>query len=326
MESLFKRAIFIAAIVALSAVPAQASCGSANCFLVTGTQEGVTEPGRVVLDLSYRFIPMDRVQKGSDSADVALVPRVDFENGVIVPNGHQEFRTNNELMQLDISVGVSPRLTLAMAVPFFNQRTHEHTHVPGEFSRQDGTSGFGDIRLMARYAVWISTKNLAIAGLGVKTPSGEYKLLDHDGAINEPTIQPGTGSWDPLVSVYYAYEILPHALNAFFSGSYQVATENSLDYRFGSTFLLNSGVSYRIVENVLTSLQVNLRHAPRDEFKGDDVSSTGGRFVYVTPGATVQATPQTAFYAHLQLPVYQFVNDVNIVPRYGLVVGASYAF
>ncbi len=31
---------------------AHASCGSANCFLVTGTQEGVGAPGEVVLDLS----------------------------------------------------------------------------------------------------------------------------------------------------------------------------------------------------------------------------------------------------------------------------------
>lgn len=46
----------------------EASCGSANCFLVTGTQEGIANPGQVIFDLSYRWIPMDKVQSGSHSA------------------------------------------------------------------------------------------------------------------------------------------------------------------------------------------------------------------------------------------------------------------
>lgn len=318
-----------AALVVLSvaaAGPAQASCGSANCFLVTGTQDGIASPGSVILDLSYRWIPMDQVQEGSDKADVALVPRIDFENGEIVPGRHQELRTNNELMQLDATVGVTGRLTLTLALPFFNQRAHEHAHLPGEFSREDGTSGFGDVRLVAKYALWVSTKHLVVGGLGVKAPTGEYRLLDHDGEINEPTLQPGTGSWDGLASLYYAYEVLPHRLNAFFSGSYQLTTESPLDYELGDTLIVNTGLNSRLVEEVLMSLQVNMRQSRRDEFKGEEVPSTGGRWVYVTPGVTLQASPQTAFYTHVQLPAYQYVNDVNLVPRYGLIFGVSYSF
>lgn len=329
MPSMAALRITAAALVFISAVaagPAQASCGSANCFLVTGTQEGIASPGAVILDLSYRWIPMDRVQKGSDKADVALVPRVDFENGEIVPDAHQELRTNNELMQLDATVGVTPRFTLTLAVPFMNTRTHEHAHVPGEFSRQDGTSGFGDLRLVAKYVLWVSTKHLVVGGIGVKAPTGEYKLLDHEGEINEPTLQPGTGSWDGLASLYYAYEVLPHRLNAFFSGSYQLTTENPLEYELGDTLIVNTGLSFRLVEKVLTSLQINLRQSPRDEFHGEEVPSTGGRWVYLTPGVTLQVSPQTAFYAHVQLPVYQYVNDANLVPRYGLIFGVSYSF
>jgi hypothetical protein len=312
--------------VVLAASNARASCGSANCFLVTGTQEGIAAPGQLVLDLSYRWIPMDQVQRGSDSASDAFVPRIDFENKQIVPDGHQEIRTNNELAQLDVTYGVTPRFALMLSVPFFNVRTHEHAHVPGDFSRQDGTSGFGDLRLVGKYALWISTRHLAVGGLGVKAPSGEYKLLDHDGEINEPTLQPGTGSWDPLVSFYYSYQVIPHWLDAFFSSSYQMTTENNLDYKLGSTLLLNTGLSYRLNEKVLTSLQVNARQAPRDDFNGQSVPSTGGRWVYVTPGITIQASPATALYTHLQVPVYQYVNDVNLVPRYGLIFGISHVF
>ncbi len=309
------------------AIPSvQASCGSANCFLVTGTQDGTAEQGKITLDLSYRWIPMDQVQRGSDSASEALVSRIDFENGRIVPDGHREIRTNNTLLQLDASVGVTERFSMHLAIPFFNLRAHEHDHVPGDFSQTDGTSGFGDLRLTGKYALWISTKHLWVAGLGIKTPTGEYKLLDHDGEINEPTIQPGTGSWDGQFSSYYAYQIIPHTWDAFFSGSYQVGMENTLDYKMGNTFLLSGGASYRMGETAIASLQVNARHAPRDEFKGAEVPSTGGIWVYLTPGIKTQASPNTALYAHLQLPLYQRVNEVNLVPRYGLVFGISHTF
>jgi hypothetical protein len=314
---------------------ADASCGSANCFLVTGTQDGIATPGQIVLDLSYRFIPMDDVQDGSGNASVASVPRIDFANGVIVPGGHRELRTNNELGQADVSFGVTERLAFTLAIPFYNQRTHEHAHEeagePLDVTREDGTSGFGDVRLTGKYALWVSTKHLWVGGFGVKAPSGEYKLLDHEGEINEPTIQPGTGSWDGIVSTYYAYQIMPHKLDTFLSGSYQFATENDLDYKMGNTLILNGGVNYLLKEfgegkSLTTSLQVNARFAPRDEFKGEGVPSTGGKWVYLTPGVKVQASPHTALYAHVQAPIYQYVNEANLVPRYGLILGVSHMF
>jgi len=306
-----------------------ASCGSSNCFLVVGTQEGIIVPGQVILDLSYRFIPMDRVQEGSKKVSEALVPRIDFENGEIVQDGHKEIRTNNELVQLDISYGVISSGALMLSIPFFNLRTHEHAHVPGDFSRQDGTSGFGDVRLIGKYAFNLGARHLLVGGVGIKAPTGEYKLLDHEGEINEPTIMPGTGSWDGLVSAYYAYQIRPRRLEAFLSGSYQIATENDLDYRFGNTVLLNSGISYLygFKDKLLAaSLQINMRQSPHDEFDGEEVPSTGGRLVYITPGVKLQASPGTAIYAHVQLPVYQYVNELNIVPRYGLILGLSQSF
>src|SRR5713101_1404648 len=43
-------------IACFGAAPSFATCGSANCFLVTGTEAGVGNEGRLVVDLSYRYI------------------------------------------------------------------------------------------------------------------------------------------------------------------------------------------------------------------------------------------------------------------------------
>ena len=319
--------------------PVGATCGSANCFLVTGTQEGIANPGQVIVDLSYRWIPMDQIHRGASSASTAVVPKIDFTNNTIVPAGdvdsHNEIRTNNSLMQLDLTFGITPRFALTVAVPFMNDKLHEHEHVVGgtptnpvfgDFTNADGTTGFGDMRLIGKYALLIKTKHLLVGGLGIKAPTGEYKLLDHDGGINEPTIQPGTGSWDGVLSLYYAYEIFPHELNAFTSVSYQGNTENPLNYRMGNTALVNAGMSWLMNEKVNLSAQLNFRHAPHDAFNEDVVASTGGRWLYLTPGVRFQGSNETALYTYLQIPLYQYVNEVNIVPRYGFMMGVSHAF
>jgi hypothetical protein len=80
---------------------------------------------------------------------------------------------------------------------------------------------------------------------------------------------------------------------------------------------------------VSTSLQVNSRLTAfpiHDQYKGMNVPSTGGVWVYLTPGVRIQASNNLGLYSFFQYPLYQYVNEANLVPRYGLVVGATYAF
>lgn len=323
-------AAFGAAVFFLAWQSAHASCGGANCFLVTGTLEGIAPRGGVSVDLSYRFVPMDEPQTGSNESAEALVPAIDFEAREIEPDHHRELRTNNELVQLDVAVGISDRTSVAIGLPLINNRLHEHVDLEGggeEFSSQT-YSGFGDVRIMARHAFHQSLRHLFIGGIGIKTPTGEYTLRDaHEGAINEPGVQPGTGSWDPLLSIYYAYQIRPRGLDWFVAGSWQIATENSLDYRFGDTRIVNSGINYRIARDgrdVTLSAQINARNAPHDEYIGEDVPSTGGTWIYFTPGVLLATSDRTRLYGHVQLPLYQNVNESNLVPSYGLVLGVSH--
>lgn len=315
---------------------AWASCGSGNCFLVTGG-EGVSSSGQMTLDISYRYIPMDDFQRGSSGAPEALTPKVDFENREIEGRHHREIQTINELLQVDIAYGVTERFSLQVAIPLINNRTHEHfdgvsATDPGEFTRQDGASGIGDIRVMGKYAPIIKTRHLFVVGGGVKLPTGEYKLSNAEGNINEPTIQPGTGAYDVLFSFFYDYQIRPHQLDAFFSGNHQLTTKNDLDYEFGDQTLLNVGFNYLLEgeRKVTLSSQLNYRHAERDHFDTvngrQGVPSTGGDWLNFTPGIRAQASDRLSLYSFLQIPVYQYVNEENLVPRYGLVLGATYVF
>ncbi|MFQ5481572.1 MAG: transporter [Nitrospinaceae bacterium] len=321
---------FILILFAFSSA-AEASCGSANCSLITGSQSSLAGEGRFVVDLSFRYIPQDKKKRGSDSTNEVLVPKVDFENRDLELDHHKEFRTINKLAQLDVSYGVTEKLTISLNLPFFNDRLHEHIDRielgdPGMFNNVDGTSGFGDITLLAKYSLWQTTKHQFIGGAGVKFASGEFKLKDSDGTINEPTLMPGTGSNDIIVSGLYLYSLIPGRVQLFGSGSHRFTTENPLDYEFGDTTFLDAGVSYVLNKKVTLSGQINTRIARRDHFINLRVPSTGGEFINLTPGVSLAASQNLSFYSHVQIPIYQRVNEVNLVPRYGLLVGASYGF
>ncbi|HEU4403071.1 MAG TPA: hypothetical protein VFT43_13305 [Candidatus Polarisedimenticolia bacterium] len=329
VRSLLASALCGACLVA-GTIPAAATCGSANCFLVTGTREGVAARGALTVDLSYRYVVQDRKLSGTRRVSEVVTPRIDFENRLIEPDHHREIRTQNTLVQLDLAFGLTARLTLGGSLPLINDRDHEHfddVGMPSEhFTSEDGTSGFGDARLEARYALALKPHDLLVGGLAVKLPTGQFRLLDSEGRINEPGMQPGTGSIDAIASLHYARQISPMRLEWFLSGSYRLNGANSLDYRLGNEMILNSGLSWRTGDRVTCSLQINGRTTPRDRYLGDEVPATGGAFVNLTPGLRVTGSSGTQIYGFVQVPVYQRVNEANLAPGAGLLVGVSKSF
>lgn len=311
---------------------AEAACGGSNCSLITGSQSGVTNKGRFIFDISHRYILQEDKQRGSGDASEVLVPKVDFENRELELDHHRELRTINQLTQIDVSYGITQKLTASMNVPFRNDRYHEHddevtpSTPAGEFNKVDGTEGFGDITLLLKYAILQTIKHQFVLGAGVKFASGEYKLRDNEGGINEPTLMPGTGSYDAILSGLYIFSLMPNRLDLFTSVSHRFATENPLDYLFGDTTLIDGGMIYALSTIVKISAQINARISGRDEFIGTPVPSTGGEFVNFTPGVSLAATDNLSFYTHVQIPIYQRVNEVNLVPNYGLLFGVSYGF
>lgn len=314
----------------MSTASAWATCGAANCFLVTGTEQGIGLRGHLSVDLTFRYILQDRRLSGSQEVSEVLTPKVDFENGVLEPDHHREIRTQNTLVQLDMAYGLTDRLTLVWELPLINERDHEHFDEVGtpeeHFTRQDGTSGFGDVRVGARYGLVVKSMDILVGGLLVKFPTGPYRLRDSEGEINEPTIQPGTGSTDFIASLLYSHQVIPLKAEWFVSGSRRINRENDLEYRFGDETQASAGVRYKTGRQVTWSLQVNGRRTSRDTFLGSGVPSTGSRLVNLTPGLKFETNSGTSIYGFVQIPVYEKVNEVNLAPRAGLLMGISHVF
>ncbi len=306
---------------------AEASCGSTSCFLVTGTKEGVGPAGSLTVDLSFHYVPQARKLAGGDRTDEVLTPKVDFEMEMIMPDHHREISTTNMMVQADFVYSVSGRLAVTGMLPLWTVREHEHDDEVGtvdeHFTNADGTSGFGDVRLGVRGVLVQGKTDMLIGSIGAKLPTGQYKLHDSEGSINEPSLQPGTGSLDGLFGVYYTHQWSKHHLEGFVWASYRLNSRNDLEYRIGDESLVSFGLDGRGRGKASWAVQINGRRTGRDDYRGDVVPSTGATYVNLTPGVLFNTGPGTSLYGFVQVPVYQHVNDAQLAPGVGLLFGLT---
>jgi hypothetical protein len=165
-----------------------------------------------------------------------------------------------------------------------------------------------------------------VATAALKLPTGAHERLDTTGGITEPTLQPGTGSTDLSTGFTYSHQVQPRWTELFVSMSYRRNGTSDLDYEIGDEAQGAVGLTRRLGGAWTASVQVNVRHAGRDRFFTEDVPSTGSTLVNLTPGFRYQASASLIWYAFLPVPVYQRVNEAQLAPKIGVVVGVSRQF
>jgi hypothetical protein len=97
---------------------------------------------------------------------------------------------------------------------------------------------------------------------------------------------------------------------------------------------LNTGIRHaKFGAKFTPMLQLNLMHrrpdggaaaTPPDALTGGP--ATGGTLLYLAPGATWRVGGGTSVYGFVQLPLYQNVNSLQLVPRYTLTLGVRQSF
>lgn len=306
-----------------------ASCGSAFCALTTTPEELIG--GQIRLDLSYEYIDQHSPFSGSRRSD-------GFQRNPLEPEeGHREVRTLNHRLNLRGAVGVTDRLSLDFHLPIIF-RTHEHFDVEGpseSFPQRFDIAGIGDLTLMGRYALVAArmpTQPAFSLGVGVKMPTGPTNLKDVvivDGEAEfeaaERSLQPGSGSWDPLFGLYWTQTFGP--LTAFGNVTYRIPMP-SQGYTFGDEVLVNMGGSIALTKGLYGVGQLNLRWADHDKAERDPLvrANTGATLLFFSPGLRVQMASALTSYVYGQIPLYRNVNGSQLTADWQLIVGLTYTF
>jgi hypothetical protein len=307
---------------ALVCVPSPARpCDSTSCMMMTRGLSTALGKGSWRVDMSFRHTAQDTLYAGGHQTDSVLRPKVDFARERIIPGYHGEKGGLEQFLQLDLSYGITSRLTVIGSAPLIAHRSYQVTH--GQFEHLYETTSPGDAVVGVRYA--LDGASRYVAGMAFKLPTGRSHLRSpFDGDIHDPMLQPGTGSSDFVATLVASRRAI--GAEWALSGSYQANTTNDLGYKYGNDVIATLSVSRSLIGPLFGSVQVKAFHKDRSAYLGEDVPSTGGSTVYLTPGLRYNGLRGTSLYGFLQIPAHRYVNEAQLAPRVGVLVGVARTF
>ncbi len=313
------------------------------CQLSSGVQEslaGVAAPGNdeVSLQFTYSFTRMDTIREGTTERSL---------DSVKATTAYTSLPISMDMIKYTMTAGYgfSRDVKAFVSIPYVRNTMDMTSYQGAMMGWMDMTmapvSGLGDITVMGLYRLRsdreIRPTNAVTLGLGVKTASGSSTEKSASGRLVHAHMQPGTGSWDPLLSVMYTKMANPFLLQA--DVTYQYTTKNRQAYELGDSVAINVSGKYAVVKefNVtagLTYLDVGRASDQDGRYYNpatnsslmDDPANTGGQSLWFSPG--IQVLPIRNFLIDLkvQAPVWEKVNGIQLVSSYRYLVGVSYNF
>jgi hypothetical protein len=321
MKRLIQGAV-AASLAACSVNTATASCGSAFCFVNTNwSLQGIwTEPGPHV-DIRFEYLDQDQPRSGTNDVSVGEIPA-----------HHDEIKTVNKNTILTLDYGFSPEWGVTAVLPIVDRdHEHIHNHMGQTLLDQWSFTDLGDVRIQGRYqTLWGQTtaERAGFAGItfGLTLPTGKTNVANGEGDVAERSLQPGTGTTQLALSAYYR-EALPMHNSSWYA---QVAGLIPLgyheNYKPGTQVGADLDYRYDVSDNLGLNLQLNYVYKGRDKGSEAEPEDPGGHALFIAPGVTYSFTPAVQIYGFAQLPIYRYVNGVQLTAKWAGLSGSARSF
>jgi hypothetical protein len=313
--------ICVAALTIVAAAASDASCGSAFCTLLNdrfalGTWDHVGWSA----DFRLEQVTQSKLRSGTRNPTPTELAA---EEAI-------ERHTRNLNLVTTIERSFDDRWSLALRVPLV-RRDHLHDLVDANTgaigpSERWRFTRVGDAQLLARWQDASRAPDLswALTG-GLELPSGSKRVTNADGSRAERALQPGSGTTDLVLGA---------SLRQGFGGAdalnLQVTVVHALeaneDFKRGRQIDVAAGWSHAYSAQLSASIQASASFKSRDSGLQSEPGNSGATALWLSPGATLSIDKQAAVYGFIQLPAYQKVNGIQLVPKASLVLGYTLSF
>jgi hypothetical protein len=304
-------------------IPTQVfACSSCGCTLSpVWENQGMSTQAGLRMDLRYDYINQDQLRHGSGTASSADVANA-LANGTVEES---EQYTKNHYYTLAADYMFNRDWGVNLQVPYID-RSHG-TIADGDTDiTSSHTNSLGDIKLIARYQGFFPDAKTGMM-LGLKLPTGKqdanFSSGPGAGTPLDRSLQPGSGSTDLIVGAYH-FDTLTPSLDWFVQGLYQTAMSTKDDYRPGDAYNLNLGMRYTALGKLMPQLQVNAQIRNSDSGINADTYNSGGKLAYLSPGLTYKINNDVKIYGFIQLPIYQYVEGLQLAPRWNASFGINF--
>ena len=282
-------AAIAASIAALGPNIANASCGSAFCFVNTNwSLQGIwTQPGPH-FDLRYEYIDQDQPMAGSNKVSVGQIPA-----------HHDEVSTINQNVIGTFDYGFSPNWGMTLVVPIVSRdHEHIHNHRGEQLLEQWNFTQLGDIRVQGRWQTAFRLRpaadraGFAGATFGLTLPTGKTDVTNGEGEVAERSLQPGTGTTQLALTAYYREALPIHNSSWYAQAAAQLPLNTHDNYKPGNQFGVRSRLPLRCQRPARTEPSAQLRlQGPRQGFRSraggfrrPDAGARPGHHLRVLPG------------------------------------------
>lgn len=305
----------VAALLATISMPAFAHCGGAFCTLNTNWDvQGVWDKPGIRLDLRAEYIDLDQLRSGTDKAQPA---------GIV--DTHDEKRTINRNFIATLDYSFSPDWGVSLRMPIVD-RYHNHIHndVSGPEPETWRFTEIGDVQAVARYTFYHGADN-GDAGVrfGLKLPTGSTTQSNGEERA-ERSLQPGTGSTDAILGLYYYRRI--HSLAWFAQVGLQQVIHERADFRPGTQVSADVGLNYALTPDWSLMLQLNASHKAKDTGANAESDDSGSTNLFLSPGVSYRFTRDVSVYGFFQQPLYQRVRGTQLTADWSAAVGMNIQF
>ena len=160
--------------------------------------QGVFVDSGARAELRYEYLDQDQPRAGSQKVEPGQIPA-----------HHDEVSTVNQAIFATFDYNFASGWGVSAIVPVIDrQHEHIHNHHGAQLPEEWDFTGLGDIRIAGRYQFQVGAVDPArpqTVGLllGVKLPTGDTDVTNDDGDVAERSLQPGTGTVDPILGGYY---------------------------------------------------------------------------------------------------------------------------
>ncbi len=257
----------------------------------------------------YKYSTSHVYYKGSKPIDIDFVDKAYFN-----------------YLTLQTIYGITERLTVQADLGYFLNKTE--TYLKDDWKTSNGY-GLGDATIYLKYLAYSNFKKhiQIIPSLAVTLPIGEFdQEIDH---VKLPiTVQPSSGSFKYMASVYINKGIGSGKFNMSFFGMFEYAqliNSKNFYYKYGNQLMFSFLTSYKLGNNL--SVAIELRNENRAKsLRNDDqiVESSGYNLVYFIPHISYSFGSNWYLALNSDLPLYKYYNGIQLSNTFSIALRLSY--
>ncbi|MCT4589713.1 MAG: transporter [Carboxylicivirga sp.] len=252
-----------------------------------------------------------------------------YDGSTLLNDDNRERLTQTLFLQL--MYGINDQWSLNLLSSYVRQ---ERTITSDIGINQEASNGIGDLIILAQYAPFKNLKRSLTIAAGPKLPTGKFDAHDQEFGITlSPDLQPGSGSLDAIIGLSYTegHPFRTPGMSYQFNVAYRYTTpaerfDGDLEYRFGNELLINNGLSYTKTFSkfgLTPSAFISYRHTSQDRADDSTVAGTGGHWINLLPGISIEPAHRWSFFVSGEIPLYRHLNGTQLTTTYRLNIGLT---